>query len=72
MANGTFVKVISAFVLTGRGPDHISLKVDLPNAFTYNDGETYAHMNMEATAGTGAEYVRQHFNIEPEIVNLTM
>jgi hypothetical protein len=63
--------VLSAFVLTGRGPDHISLKLDLPNAFTYNDGEPYAHANIDATAGTGADYVRKHFGIEPEIVHLT-
>lgn len=71
MANGTFVKVLSAFVLTGRGPDHISLKIDLPNAFTYDKAEPFAHATIEASAGTGAQYVRDHFGVEPEIVHLT-
>lgn len=65
------ITVLSAFVITGRGPDHISLKLDLPNAFTYKDGEPFAHASIDATAGTGAQYVRDHFGIEPQIVSLT-
>jgi hypothetical protein len=71
MANGVYVKVLSAFVLTGRGPDHISLKLDLPNAFTYNNGELFAHANIDATAGHGADWVREHFGIEAKVVHLT-
>jgi hypothetical protein len=62
--------VLSAFVLTGRGPDHIDLKLDLPNAITYDGTEPNAHATIQATAGRGAEWVRENFGIEPEVVKL--
>jgi hypothetical protein len=71
MANGVFVKVISAFVLTGRGLDKIDLKLDLPNAITYDGTEPNAHATVMATYGKGAEWVRENFSIESEIVHLT-
>lgn len=71
MANGVYVKVLSAFVLTGRGPDHIDLKLDLPNAITYDGSEPHAHATVQATFGHGVDWVREQLNIEPEIVKLT-
>lgn len=57
---------VARVVRSVSGPDTIFLMVDLPAAtFPFNDS---AMVSMSAAAGTGAEYVRTHFGMEPEII----
>lgn len=62
---------LKAFVLTGRGTDQISLTVELPNAIVPSAGDAHAHFRLEATARTGADWVRRNIGLEPEVVDLS-
>ena len=62
------MKVISAVVLTGRGADKIMLQTDLPCAtWPYNGNQSFS---SEAASGSGPDYVRKHFGIEPRVINI--
>jgi hypothetical protein len=49
----------------------VSLKTDLPSPYTleYDPEETPLELSFQATKGNGANYCRQYFNIEPEIID---
>lgn len=47
--------------------DRIMITTDLPCATWPYEG--FQSFNTEAAAGSGVEYCRKHFGIEPEIVN---
>jgi hypothetical protein len=66
------MKVKSAHVITGRGPDLVSLITDLPVPIGWNQHSAdTAHLKFEATAGAGINYVHQHFPGVPiESLNL--
>ncbi len=63
------MKITRAMVLIGQGSDRVFLTTDLPSSFTIYSEPLV--MQFEATAGTGAEYVRINFGIEPEIIRRT-
>lgn len=64
------MKVVKAIVVERRsGTDLIALTTTLPTPF--RDPEMQhepLYLDFHAAQGTGAEYVRKHFGIEPEIV----
>jgi hypothetical protein len=66
------MKVKSAHVIIGRGPDLVSLITDLPVPIGWKQhSANTAHLKFEATAGAGVDYVRQHFPGVPiESLNL--
>jgi hypothetical protein len=60
------VKITKASVLTGQGPDRIFLTTDLPPPFpAYGDP---LMIQFECMAGTGIEYVRVNFDLDPEVI----
>ena len=61
------MNITKATVLTGHGSDHVYLWTDIPSALTaYSEPLC---VSFDATAGTGQTYVRNHFNIEPTIID---
>jgi hypothetical protein len=66
------MKIISAIVLTGRGPDKVMLKTDLPCQYVpaFLPSQPPLELDFHATAGTGVEYVRENFGLEPEIIEM--
>lgn len=59
--------ITKATVLVGQGPDRVFLTTDQPNPFiVYNDPLS---LTFEATANTGAKYVKDNFGIDAEIIN---
>jgi hypothetical protein len=63
------VKFVSAIVIVGRGSDVISLQTDFSSPRPKVDKQDLC-LDFTAEKGTGADYVRKHFGIEPEIVNV--
>jgi hypothetical protein len=61
------LEIVDVTVVEGSsGPDTIIMTVNLPAAtFPF---ERPATMKMTAAVGTGAEYVKEHFGIEPIVV----
>ena len=65
--NTRVINVVSAQVITSRsGTDTVIIHVEKPEP-TFPFTSVLA-MRFEAAKGTGAAYVREHFDIEPEIV----
>jgi hypothetical protein len=61
------MNITRATVLTGFGADQVYLWTDLPSALTaYSESLS---LSFKATAGTGQTYVRNHFNINPIIID---
>lgn len=59
-----------ATVLVGMGADIVMLTTDLPSSFVCYPNEKL-HLKFEATNGAGADYVRENFQIEPEIIEMS-
>jgi hypothetical protein len=66
------ISILSASVITGRGADQVALNTDLPCPFTIEGEPSQSKLSLyfSASAGTGVEYVRKHFLIEPEVIDL--
>lgn len=52
-------------ILQSQGTDLVCIHTDCPAAVY---GKENMRMHFHAAHGTGAEYVRTHFGIEPEII----
>jgi hypothetical protein len=66
------MKPSKALVQLSEGPDHVTLWVDLPDPFASQDprlAQTTLSVNFQTGADRGVEYVKQHFNLEPEVIN---
>ena len=61
------MKIIKALVLVGRGPDRITLELDLPTPFPVMNYPAY--VNIDTEPGYGTEYCRKYFEIEPEVIS---
>ena len=61
--------VLRATVLLRPGTDQVSLQVDKPSPFPPEVDDNPLHMSFEVVANHGAEYCREHFGIEPEVIN---
>ncbi len=67
----TIVSVVKAFIVTGCGPDRVSLELDLPSSFAHyakTDGKL--HVKFEADARSGVEFVKKHFGIESNQIDV--
>lgn len=66
------IQVLHATILLTDGADKISLKTEFPCPFVseYLPSQPPLSLDFEATQDTGADYVRNTFNIEPEIVDI--
>lgn len=65
------IKILSARVLLTEGCDHISLQTEYPCPYVlaFLPSQPPLALDFEATRDTGADYVREQFGIEPEIVD---
>lgn len=61
--------ITRATVVLRHGTDHISLYTDLPTPFPPELQYGNLCLTFEATYGTGVEYVRKNFSVEPEIID---
>lgn len=61
------MNILSATVIVGMGADNVSLKTDLPSPITCFPEEKLM-LKFEATTGTGIEYVKKNFGIEPNVI----
>lgn len=62
------IEINRAHVLTGNGPDKVMLFTDLKDAcYPYSGVLT---LSFHAACGTGAHYCREHFNLDPEVVEV--
>lgn len=66
------ITIVRAMVLVGRGPDHVFLRTTLPCPYVPAALPSQPDLDIEfkTTAGKGVAYVREHFNIEPEVVEV--
>ncbi len=58
---------IKALVLTGQGPDRISLATNLPSPFPSYDERLV--LSFETFKGNGVAYVKEHFGLDPEVID---
>lgn len=61
--------VLKAVVLLRPGTDEVCLTVDKPSPFPPEVTEDPLHMSFEVQANHGVDYCREHFGIDPEIIN---
>lgn len=61
-----FPKLVRASVVRESGPDMCYLTFKAPSPIWPFDGQL--SMKFEAAAGTGAQYIRDFFGIEPEVI----
>lgn len=62
------LEVMKVVVLTGCGMDAIVLHVEAPTAFP--EMQYAPSLKLEARAGYGAQYCREQFGIEPEVIDV--
>jgi hypothetical protein len=62
------MKIKKISVVEGSGTDLVTIFTDLPPALHPALSSGDLTLTFNAMHGTGAEYVRRHFNIEPEII----
>lgn len=61
------LRIDSVKVVQGRyGPDHIMIETNLPAGTYPFTGQ--ADLKMTVAQGSGVEYVRKHFGVEPEVI----
>lgn len=63
------LRVKSASVLIDSGPDKITLNLDYPSTFVVYPDEC-AIARIEATKGTGIQWVRETLGLEPEVIDV--
>jgi hypothetical protein len=60
------MKILKATVILSRVADQVLIETDLPSPF----GNKYPlSLRFETTYDKGAEYVRNNFGIEPEVID---
>jgi len=65
------IKVSKITILTRPGnTDYISIFTTLPSSFPPGISNDNLIISFEAQKGTGVDYVKNNFNIEPEILNI--
>jgi hypothetical protein len=58
---------IKAMVLTGQGPDRVSLYTNLPSPF--KDYSDRLVLSFETFKGNGVAYVKENFGLDPEVID---
>lgn len=51
-------------------PDTVWLKTTLPNGMYPFSNDDRLDVKFDVTSGTGVDYVRKHFDIEPEVIDV--
>lgn len=66
------LRIVGASVLVGDGCDKITLKTDLPCPFppAFIRSQPSLDVCFSASKGTGIDYVREHFRIDPLVIQL--
>jgi hypothetical protein len=59
-------EIKSVKVITGDGPDHVVIETTLPDGCWPYTGT--ADFRTEVAHNAGVEYVRKHFNREPDLI----
>ena len=59
--------IISVIAVTGNHADKVMLTTNLPNPLFPFTGN--AVFDLDVAKGAGAQFVRDHFGIEPEVIN---
>lgn len=62
------IEVVAVKVLTRNGTDLIHLETELPPCFPAGVGANSPTLQFETQKGCGADYVRENFGVEPEII----
>ncbi len=63
------IHILKATVVLREGTDHISLYTDLPSPFPPEVDDGPLCLTFQTRYGTGVEYVRKNFSVEPEIID---
>ena len=66
------LEIAEATVVRDTGPDHVILVVgDRPSPYAPGvEPDNRLRVRFEALAGHGVDYVREHFGIEPELIDV--
>lgn len=62
-------KITRVLVIEQHGTDLVRLETDLPLAVFPYDGSPQM-LSMEVSKGMGVQYVRDNFDIEPEVIRI--
>lgn len=62
------MKITSATVVTGKGPDHCTLETDLRSPIWPYDGNL--SLRFECAARRGQQYVREHFGVNATVIRI--
>jgi hypothetical protein len=67
------MKIIHASVVIHSGhPDQVCLATDLPSPFNSDKGSGEPlFLHFDTSRKKGVEYVKEHFRLEPEIINVS-
>lgn len=61
------INIVKATVVLSSGGDHCMLFTDLPPAFPLSSDQG-AILRLDVGYDKGADYIREHFKIEPEVI----
>jgi hypothetical protein len=61
--------VLRASVLLRMGTDQVTLQVDKPSPFPPDVDPDPLRISFEVRANHGVAYCREHFGIDPEVIN---
>ena len=66
------IKIVSVEVLLTHAMDIVIIKTNLPCSFTkeFLPSQPFTNMRFEATRDQGVNYCREHFSIEPKVINV--
>lgn len=64
------LNILKAIVLVRMGTDSVSVHTDLPSPFPAVS-EQPLMLSFEVVKGSGVEYVREHFGVEPEVIQVS-
>ena len=64
------IHIKKVLILLTNGPDKVSIHTDLPSPYPPEITTAGLMIDFDATKGTGVDYVRKHFGIEPEVIDV--
>lgn len=63
------LRILEAYVLLRMGTDLVTLQVDKPSPFPPEVDPDPLRMSFEVRANHGVAYCKEHFGVEPRIIN---
>jgi hypothetical protein len=65
------IEIVKVTMLSrAHGPDQITLHTKLPSPFPPEVSDQPLQLDFVATKGMGADYVRENFGMEPEVLEI--